>query len=115
MVRYETLITDGTVYVETGSDRLTVGNLDLIIELVGGHAWTISYTDQEKQTYPDLDTSDEGLTIDVVDAINAMTFDESFVEMLESQPATADTREAVPPRLGLFVGRLLENLEYGVR
>lgn len=115
MARYGTVVTDDTVYIERGPNRIEIGDLDLILNLVGGHAWTISYSDQEKADYPDLDTSDEGLTIDVVDAINAMTFGESFVETIEAQPATPVSADAVSPRVGLFVGRLIENLAYGVR
>lgn len=115
MARYETVVTDETVYIEKGPERIEIGDLDLILDIVGGHAWTISYSDQEKADYPDLDTSDEGLTIDVVDAINAMTFGESFVETMEAQPATPASADAVSPRVGLFVGRLIENLAYGVR
>jgi len=115
MVRYETRIEDGTVYVATPEDRLPVGDLETIVDLVGGPAWTITYSDREKQAHPELDTSDEGLTVDVVDTINAMTFGESFVETLAAQPAEPVEDDGVSPRVGLFAGRLLENLEYGLR
>lgn len=116
MVRYETVIVDETVFVTDGEDRLAVGDLDRIVEAVGGPAWTITYSEYEKTRYTDLDTADEGLTVDVVDTINAMTFDEGFVETLRAQPPhpVADEEE-MSPRMGLFVGRLFENLEYGVR
>ncbi|ERH10387.1 MAG: hypothetical protein J07HX64_02160 [halophilic archaeon J07HX64] len=42
-----------------------------------------------------------------------MTHSERFVETLAAQPATA-TEGDISPRLGLFVGKLLENLESGV-
>lgn len=115
MVRYGTAIEGETVYVTDGEDRLRVGELEQILELTGGPAWTISYSEAEKARYSSLDTSDEGLTIDVVDTINAMTFDETFVEALRAQPGEPIEQDALSPRLGLFVGRLLENLEYGVR
>lgn len=116
MVRYETTIVDDTVFVTDGEDRIPVGSLDRILEVVGGPAWTITYSEYEKTHYGDLDTSDEGLTVDVVDTINAMTFDEGFVETLRAQPPDPVTdEEDMSPRLGLFVGRLFENLEYGVR
>lgn len=148
MARAGTRVEDGTVYVLAGERRIEVGDLATIVDLVGGPAWTITYTEAEKER-PELDTADEGLTVDVVDTIEAMTFDESFVETLAAQPAAApaagpaaaeseaavadpasetppadqspdapesrtDT-ETLSPRLGLFVGRLLENLEYGLR
>jgi len=126
MARYETVVEDGTVYVATATDRLEVGDLETIVALVGGRAWTIEYSDREKEAHPELNTADEGLTVDVVDTINAMTFGEGFVETLAAQPAAGDgdrgdetatdaAEDGVSPRLGLFVGRLLENLEYGLR
>lgn len=116
MARYGTIVEDEKVYVEADVGRIEIGNLETIVDLVGGPAWTIEYADVEKDRYPDLDTSDEGLTIDVVDTIEAMTFGDAFIETLAAQPTEVpDAPDAVPPRLGLFVGRLLENLEYGVR
>lgn len=115
MVRYETYVEAGVVYVTDGSERITVGDLEPILETTGGHAWTIQYTEREKQRYSSLDTSDEGLTIDVVDAIHGMSFGESFAETLKAQPAEPVDEDTLSPRLGLFVGRLLENLDHGVR
>ncbi|SDE82043.1 hypothetical protein [Halorientalis regularis] len=128
MRRHETTVEDRTVYVETGDGRLEVGALDRIIDAVGGHAWTIEYSDWEKEYYDDLDTSDEGMIVDVVDMMEAMTHGESFVEMLRTHPSESPTRTAgegdgeaetdngtdLSPRMGLFVGKLLENLESGL-
>lgn len=111
--RYETVIEDGYVYVGSDSGRVGVGDVETVVDLVGGPAWTIEYTNRQKRRYPDLDTSDEGLTVDVIDVMHAMTYDRSFVETLEAQPPSDDT-EDVPPRIGLFVGRLLANLQYGI-
>jgi len=92
-----------------------VGDADRIVELVGGPAWTIEYSNRQKRRYPDLDTSDEGLTVDVLDVLLASTHDAAFVEMLRAQPTDpADGADGVPPRVGLFVGRLLSNLQYGI-
>lgn len=115
MTRYGTEIRDDTVYVENGEGLTEVGDVDDILAVVGGPAWTITYTDEEKRQHPEMDTSDEGLTVDVVDTIHAMTFGESFVKTLQAQPVEPISEDVLSPRLGLFVGRLLENLEYGVR
>lgn len=104
------------MYVSTPEGRLLVGDLDLVIDAVGGHAWTIEYSQWEREQYEDLDTSDAGLTVDVVDMMESMTHGDSFVETLRAHPAEPpeDTEGALPPRLGLFVGKLLENLETGL-
>ncbi|AQL41223.1 hypothetical protein BV210_00185 [Halorientalis sp. IM1011] len=138
MRRHGTTVEDDTVYVETDDGRLEVGALDRIVDAVGGHAWTIEYSDWEKEYYDDLDTDDEGMIVDVVDMTEAMTHGESFVEMLRTHPSDPPTAtgnsgdddtddESGPdgdpeiegdadlsPRMGLFVGKLLENLESGL-
>lgn len=117
MTRYPLSVEDGTVYVQGDVGTIEVGDLDTIIDIVGGHAWTIRYDEWEKRHNPALDTSDEGLTVDVVDTIENMTLGEEFVTTLRGQPAQVLTEQpdVVSPRLGLFVGRLIENLEYGMR
>ncbi|MFW6017199.1 MAG: hypothetical protein ACOCPX_00105 [Halapricum sp.] len=115
MTRYETFVEDGTVFVGY-EERLEIGSVEDIVDLVGGPAWTIQYTEAEKQRHPEMDTSDEGLTVDVVDMLQTMTHGERFVEMLATHPpkALSDEPDAIPPRMGLFVGKLLENLENGL-
>jgi len=112
MARYETFIEEGTIYVGSDDGPIEVGDLAEAIEVVGGPSWTITYSEEFKQRHPDADTSDEGLTVDVADMINAMTHSERFVETLAAQPAEGDGD--ISPRLGLFVGKLLENLDDGV-
>ena len=116
MRTHETTVEDGTVFIETPEGKLEVGDVDPIIDTVGGHAWTIEYSEWERDYYEDLDTADEGLTVDVVDMIAAMTHGDSFVETLRAYPTDVDTDAGatLSPRLGLFVGKLLENLETGL-
>ena len=114
MVRYGTYVENGTIYVGTSEGPLAVGDLDIALDVVGGPSWTITYSEVAKERHPGMDTSDEGLTVDVVDIIHAMTHSERFVETLAAQPAEPTTEDEVSPRLGLFVGKLLENLESGV-
>jgi len=114
--RYETIVEDGTVSVATDDGVLEVGELDAIVDAVGGPAWTITYTNAEKRRHPAMDTSDQGLTVDVVDVLHAMTHGEQFVETLRACPREppADDGKGLSPRAGLFVGKLLENLESGI-
>ncbi|WP_247009150.1 hypothetical protein [Halorientalis litorea] len=115
MRRYETVVEDGTIYIDAPDGHLPVGDLDTVIDAVGGHAWTISYADWERERYENMDTSDAGLTVDVVDMMEAMTHTEAFVEALETHPADApEGTDTLSPRLGLFVGKLLSNLENGL-
>jgi len=112
---YATRIQDGVVYVETPDGAIGVGPLEEVVALVGGPAWTIEYPERVRERYPGTDTSDEGLVVDVVDVAASMTHPESFVRTLRALPdEPATDGEQVSPRVGLFVGRLLENLQFGL-
>jgi len=99
------------VYVGTPDRRVEVGDLDRVLDQVGGPAWRVEYPDERRH---DLDTSDEGLVVDVAAVISAMTLDRSFVETLAAQPRGRGSDDAPSPRLGMFVGRLMSDLQYGV-
>lgn len=114
MTRYSTYVEDGTIYVEADDGPLAVGSVESAVDAVGGPSWTIQYSEELKQRHPEMDTSDEGLTVDVVDMVNAMTHSERFIETLAAHPTDPPEGEEISPRLGLFVGKLLENLESGV-
>lgn len=116
MARYETFVEDDTIYVGSDDGPLEIGSLDAALSVVGGPSWTITYSEEEKARYPEMDTADEGLTVDVVDMMQAMTHSERFVQTLAAQPTEPppDADEDISPRLGLFAGKLLENLESGV-
>ena len=112
--RHRTVVEDGHVAVATAEGRLHVGRVETVVGLLGGPAWTITYSETQKRRYPDLDTDDEGLTVDVVDMINNMSVDAGFVESLRVLPDEPVEDRAVSPREGLFVGRLLDELETGL-
>jgi len=114
MTRYETFVEDDTVYVGSDDGPIAVAPLADIVSTVGGPAWTIRYSESQKERYPQMETDDEGLVVDVVDMLNAMTHSEQFVQTLAAHPTTVPEEDSISPRAGLFVGKLLENLENGV-
>lgn len=114
-MRYGTAIRDGRVFVTRpdGTEELSVGTVATVLEVLGGPSWTIEYGDWERRRYPDLDTADEGITLDVVDVMAATTHDPAFVDSLAALPAEAPD-EPVSPRMGLFVGKLVSELQTGL-
>lgn len=114
MTRFDTFVENDTVYVGSDDGPIAVGPLDDIVTAVGGPAWTITYSEGHTERYPGMETDDEGLVVDVVDMLNAMTHSEQFVETLAAHPTTVPESDTISPRAGLFVGKLLENLETGV-
>jgi hypothetical protein len=114
MTRYETFVEDETVYVGSPDGPLEVGDLETVLSAVGGPSWTITYSPEAKKHHPEMTTADEGLTVDVVDMMHTMTFGERFVETMAAHPTDSPPADDLSPRMGLFVGKLLENLETGV-
>lgn len=114
-MRYGTTVREGRVFVThpDGSEAFQVGTVDAVLRLVGGPAWTIEYADWQRERYPDLDTADAGITLDVVDVMAAMTFAPPFVESLRALPTDSSTGD-VSPRLGLFAGKLVAELQGGL-
>lgn len=114
MTRFETVIEGDTIYVGSPDGRIEVGSAEQAVDIVGGPSWEITYSADLKDRHPELNTADEGLIVDVVDIMHTMTHSKRFVETLAAQPREATDDDEVSPRLGLFVGKLLENLENGV-
>ncbi|WP_459193869.1 hypothetical protein [Halosimplex sp. J119] len=114
VTRYETTVEEGTVYVGAPDGPLEIGSLETVLDAVGGPSWTISYSTGEIERHPEMDTNDAGLTVDVVDMMHTMTFGERFVETMAAHPTETPEDGDLSPRMGLFVGKLLDNLENGV-
>jgi len=106
-------VTDGRVYVEGPEGPVAVGALSEIVAAVGGPAWEITYSDWERKRYRNLDTGDEGLVVDVGDVVRAMEHDAGFARALAACPAETEGDD-LSPRAGLFVGRLLDQLQSGL-
>jgi hypothetical protein len=114
-MRYGTSVREGTVYVGRDDGDLAVGPYDDLVRAVGGPSWTISYSPWVRERYPDLDTDDEGITLDVRDFVESLTHDERFVDALAACPdRRVNEEDPLSPRLGLFVGRLVQRLERGL-
>lgn len=114
-MRYGTTVRDGVVYITspTGGDTLEVGPVEDLLDVVGGPAWTIEYGEWHRQHYPDLDMADEGLTVDVLDVAAATTHEPTFVEALRALPGKGSATD-ISPRLGLFAGKLVSELQTGL-
>lgn len=114
MARFDTVIEENTIYVGSPDGLVEVGDLDQALAVIGGASWEITYSDELKERHPEVDTSDEGLIVDTVDIMNAMTHSRRFVETLSALPREPTDGDDVSPRMGLFIGKVLENLESGV-
>lgn len=105
MKRYATKIENGTVYVETDDDWLTIGSTDALLDLVGGETYEIEYDPYVGKAFDWLDTDDEGLmTFDVLEVVESMSHRERFVQHLEDTPT--DRGDEYPQRMEFFAEML---------
>lgn len=108
--RYGTRVADGRVIVDGPDGPLEVGSLDRIVAAVGGPAWEIEYPEWRRER---VDTSDEGLVVDVGDAVRAMEHDAEFARALAACPTDRADGD-LSHREALFVGHLLDQLQRGL-
>lgn len=88
MERYGTVIEDGILSLESGEDRLVIGEIDHIVDLIGGETYTISYDSDYSQTVDWLDLEDDNtLSFDVRETIDDVDFPEPFVSELAAREA----------------------------
>ena len=106
MNRYEPVVRDSRLYLESDGESLEVGPVDGIIDAVGGAEYTIEYDDRQ-QTVPWLDTEDGTLEIDVEDSITSMSHTEAFVSELRGPEMDTD-KYGLPERTVAFANRIVE-------
>lgn len=103
MERFHTRVDDGTLVLDTPDGWLTIGEMETIIDLVGGETYTIEYTDAEASV-PWLDVEDDGqLTVDVRETLSDYSFDREFVQHVSDTPIDEMNSDDFPKRTTLFV------------
>jgi len=108
MDRYDTRITDGTLYVEWEDDWIEVGAMAEIEDRLGGETYEVEYDDRQS-TVPWLedDLEDNTLAFDVTETIREMDFTAEFVEEVAEaslEPAGDDH----PERTAVFARKMRE-------
>jgi hypothetical protein len=109
MKQYEPERRDGSLYLVCEDDALEVGDVDEIINVIGGETYEIEY-DEEQRAQPWLDTEDGVLEIDTRDAVTTMTHTPDFVSDLKEYDMSTD-RYGVPTRTVQFAHGMIDILE----
>ncbi|WP_330633517.1 hypothetical protein [Halocatena halophila] len=100
--RYDTAIDDETLFIDRDDDRLEIGPLGEIIEIIGGDSYTLEYSD-EQGTAPWLQTDDDStVTFDVRSVLAEMDYTADVVDTLSSAPTDETTTNGHPFRTELF-------------
>jgi len=110
MEYYRTRIDEGTVYLETDDGELEIGELDDIIDVIGGETYTITY-DKQQQTQSWLETSDDGeMSFDVRDTIEKVPHQQEVIEGLQATDRSK-VRYGLPERTVEFADEIVSILE----
>ncbi|WP_267643153.1 hypothetical protein [Haloarchaeobius amylolyticus] len=109
MSRYEPECEDGTLFLVSADDRIEIGALDDIVDVVGGETYTIAY-DEDQQRQPWLETSDGELSVDVRETVTTMSHPEAVAASLRNVDMDAD-RYGIPTRTVEFANRLVDVLD----
>ena len=108
MKRYETEVQEGILFLKAPEGRLEIGELDDVVELIGGETYTLEYDSRQRQVGW-LDTDEDGrLTFEVRETIRETTFDDEFVGTIAEAPAGETTEDGYPKRAATFAHRLTE-------
>lgn len=109
MTRYEPECVDGTLFLVAGDDRVEVGEIDHVVDAVGGDSYAIEYDDKQRMQ-PWLETDDGTLDIDVHETVTTLPHTKEFVsELREYDMGTA--RFGLPRRTVEFANMLVDILE----
>jgi len=111
--RYPCTVDDATIYVEADMGRVEIGPYSDVLAHFG-EEYEISYRDWEKNRY-DVSFADEGMTIGVRDALEAMTLNSDMVEWLKEKPLEPTSADSYfsTSRMALFCGFLSYDLDHG--
>lgn len=101
MARYCSTIEDGSLFIKLPEGTLEVGEMDTIVDILGGETYTVEYTEKEA-SLSWLDTEDARITFDVHDVLDDYSFGEEFVETLAGAPLSQTDSEGYPVRTSVF-------------
>lgn len=109
MKRYEPEVVDGTLLLVAGDDRVEVGDLDDVVDAMGGDTYSIEY-DEKQRTQPWLQTDDGRLDIDVQEAVTKLPFTPEQVAELREYDMGTD-RYGLPTRTYEYANMLVDVLD----
>lgn len=101
--RYEATLDGGTLHLVGDDDRVEVGPMDGIVEVMGGETYTLEYTDEQAGAAW-LRTGDEAsITLEVRDALLDWGYTPDLVENVRRTPRNETGESGYSYRLELFV------------
>ncbi|WP_254280622.1 hypothetical protein [Haloarcula marina] len=110
MDRYNPVVNDGMLLLETEDDSLKVGTIPNIIDSIGGPKYTITY-EKRQQTVAWLDSDSDGkFTIDVVEAVTTMGHRSDAIDDLREYDMSTE-KFGIPERTVEFAELFVDILE----
>lgn len=100
-IRYEGRIEDGTLVLAGEYERLEVGSMETILELIG-ETYTVEYGPRERAAaWVDAD-ADGTITFDVREAVTDWAYTETFVANVRDCPLEVTDDRGYPLRTAVF-------------
>lgn len=109
MTRYEPVTENGTLFLDSGDDRVEIGTVDDVVAAMGGDTHSIQY-DQKQREQPWLNTDDGVLDIDVREAVTTLPHTEELVSEIRRYDMGTG-QYGLPKRTVEFADHLIDVLE----
>ena len=109
MQRYEPECTNGTLFLVAGDDRVEVGDIDDVVDAMGGDTYSIEY-DEKQRTQPWLPPDGGRLDSDVHETVTTLPFTPEQVSELREYDMGTD-RYGLPTRTYEYANMLADVLD----
>lgn len=106
--RYGASLEGDTLYLEGDGDRIEIGPMDGIVDLIGGETYALEYTERQAAASWLPTDDDATITIDVRDALAEWEYTEAFVANVEPWSLEEVGESGYSYRLEVFVDLVTE-------
>jgi hypothetical protein len=106
--RYDGVVENETFYLETDGDRIKIGPMNAITELIGGETYTLEY-DNEQSSAAWLSTDEDNtITFEVREELVDWAYTEELVRNIRESPLKQTGESNHPIRTEVFVDIVTE-------
>ncbi|NGM69795.1 hypothetical protein G6M89_12385 [Natronolimnobius sp. AArcel1] len=101
--RYEGAVDDGTLYLVEGDHWIKIGQMDAVVDLIGGETYTLEY-DEKQSSVAWLSTDDDNtITFDVREELVDWVYTEDLVRNVAEASLEQTGDSGHPIRTEVFV------------
>lgn len=101
-VRYEGVVENGTFYLEDDGERIEIGPMDAVVELIGGETYTLEYDEKQSAAAWLATDEDNTITFDVREELVDWAYTEELVRNVDDSPLDRTGESGHPIRAEVF-------------